>query len=565
MARQPGSGCITCRIRRVKCDEARPRCRRCHSAKRACDGYLPHDAPLSRRALAAAVKGMSSLGPASRALSQVPDASPSQSQSQSQQRSPLSSEFMLFDLFRLSTGPSTASFMGSPFWGRDLLQLAHSERAIWHATVALAALQRRFELEAGNRNGNEDADTSLIGRDAEMHYMRAITLGRQLRDLAKVLALSLALGAAADVMGRLAESHLHIMAARRMLTQQGTTEETLHATKALAGLDLEAMSYGDITAPYQYEDTVPLRRLGLGREGVNCRIDSYEDASAGLMSLARSMQLLGNEQVLITGDLTPGSIQHDLLAWENGMAQFEARQAVRFSRNNLLPALSLRLYDGLVRSFVLVSQPGPETKFDAALGLFARMVVLARAILQRMTAGSVAPLALEPGLIIPLFVVGSKCRHPRVRRRALGLLQQMNRQEGVWRSDAIATAVAQIIRIEEQLADDVPLGIPHCPACVGQTTLSDSVDGSCPVSRQYDQELKDTLSVPWETWSRPLSEITSSSESWDGVPVIPELCRVVGFAPMLSTKKRRFAGKFLMSSGHLQGGVGSVKEFSICY
>ncbi|KAL2864065.1 Zn(II)2Cys6 transcription factor domain-containing protein [Aspergillus lucknowensis] len=35
------NGCITCRIRRVKCDEERPHCRRCLSTGRECDGYMP--------------------------------------------------------------------------------------------------------------------------------------------------------------------------------------------------------------------------------------------------------------------------------------------------------------------------------------------------------------------------------------------------------------------------------------------------------------------------------------------------------------------------------------------
>ncbi|KAL4876403.1 hypothetical protein BJY04DRAFT_142027 [Aspergillus karnatakaensis] len=38
-------GCITCRIRRVKCDEERPHCRRCQSTGRRCDGYVPPPPP----------------------------------------------------------------------------------------------------------------------------------------------------------------------------------------------------------------------------------------------------------------------------------------------------------------------------------------------------------------------------------------------------------------------------------------------------------------------------------------------------------------------------------------
>lgn len=39
------SGCITCKIRKIKCDEEKPSCRRCTSTGRTCDGYGPR-APL---------------------------------------------------------------------------------------------------------------------------------------------------------------------------------------------------------------------------------------------------------------------------------------------------------------------------------------------------------------------------------------------------------------------------------------------------------------------------------------------------------------------------------------
>jgi hypothetical protein len=39
------TGCVTCRRRRVKCDEARPRCKRCAKADRLCEGYRASDGP----------------------------------------------------------------------------------------------------------------------------------------------------------------------------------------------------------------------------------------------------------------------------------------------------------------------------------------------------------------------------------------------------------------------------------------------------------------------------------------------------------------------------------------
>ncbi|KAG5799035.1 hypothetical protein H9Q69_001975 [Fusarium xylarioides] len=56
MPRKAGNGCITCRIRRVKCDLAKPSCQRCLTSKRQCDGYLPEDSTVTRRQLAEAAR-----------------------------------------------------------------------------------------------------------------------------------------------------------------------------------------------------------------------------------------------------------------------------------------------------------------------------------------------------------------------------------------------------------------------------------------------------------------------------------------------------------------------------
>ncbi|KAF5505435.1 Aspercryptin biosynthesis cluster-specific transcription regulator atnN [Colletotrichum siamense] len=40
-SRKTRTGCITCKIRKVKCDETKPACNRCMATGRHCDGYLP--------------------------------------------------------------------------------------------------------------------------------------------------------------------------------------------------------------------------------------------------------------------------------------------------------------------------------------------------------------------------------------------------------------------------------------------------------------------------------------------------------------------------------------------
>ncbi|KAF2176198.1 hypothetical protein K469DRAFT_36275 [Zopfia rhizophila CBS 207.26] len=49
------SGCITCKIRRIKCDEAKPSCHKCTSTGRKCDGYMPNQPDVSNAGLHAPI------------------------------------------------------------------------------------------------------------------------------------------------------------------------------------------------------------------------------------------------------------------------------------------------------------------------------------------------------------------------------------------------------------------------------------------------------------------------------------------------------------------------------
>lgn len=56
---------------------------------------------------------------------------------------------------------------------------------------------------------------------------------------------------------------------------------------------------------------------------------------------------------------------------------------------------------------------------------------------------------LDMGLVVPLFNIATQCENPVLRRRAIALLRQRDRQEGLWNSFYIANAAERIIEIEE--------------------------------------------------------------------------------------------------------------------
>ncbi|KFY62501.1 hypothetical protein V496_04563, partial [Pseudogymnoascus sp. VKM F-4515 (FW-2607)] len=114
------TGCLTCKIRHVKCDEAKPHCRRCLSTGRICDGYL---SPPRRSTITHPSAD-------SHVLATLPG-TPSERHS--------------FNFFHSHTAPQLRGLFSSPFWSQHVLQASLREGAIWHAAVALGALHGGFE------------------------------------------------------------------------------------------------------------------------------------------------------------------------------------------------------------------------------------------------------------------------------------------------------------------------------------------------------------------------------------------------------------------------------------
>ena len=70
--------------------------------------------------------------------------------------------------------------------------------------------------------------------------------------------------------------------------------------------------------------------------------------------------------------------------------------------------------------------------------------------------------SLESGLVYPLDLTASKCRHPMIRRKALALLEQLHLQEGPWLSDASYVKACAIIADEEG-SEQWEVGGPRIP------------------------------------------------------------------------------------------------------
>ncbi|PYH49723.1 Zn(II)2Cys6 transcription factor domain-containing protein [Aspergillus saccharolyticus JOP 1030-1] len=116
------SGCLTCKKRRIKCDETRPSCLRCTSTGRKCDGYGTNTLSLTNTSLPRPTLSLAAFMHA---------------RSEREVRS--------FQFFYEKTVFSLAGYCGSELWSRSVLQVSQYEKPVWHALVALGALHENFE------------------------------------------------------------------------------------------------------------------------------------------------------------------------------------------------------------------------------------------------------------------------------------------------------------------------------------------------------------------------------------------------------------------------------------
>lgn len=436
--------------------------------------------------------------------------------------------------------------MPSEVWTRDILQLAHTEPSVWYAVVTLGGLHYRWHAEVSG------VSSSLAAQDVERHYHKAVSLAQSICHEERALSLSLALGAAANLRGELRESRLHIAFGRKLLCASRQTDEVARAADMLVRLDLEAMSFGEVTAPYEAQDLQLLRF----RSSSRARIESYEQAADGLLRLTRITMMEDVDRGCSDAPSLMNTLMEDLRSWEEAMEAFERRNGHHDDRYGTIPALSIRLQHAMLRVFLIEAVPGPLTRLDGHLGLFVRIYILVEALAQK-SGDSLRIATMEPGLIAPLFVTGSRCRHPRLRAKCISLLKKLSRLEGLWRSDAIAMALQRVVEIEEEHMR-LYMGRSQSPALSESSrVLTDDQDdarvnlgnkeGSFTSMDKPRDTLEAAMSLPWIAWSEP-GFTPPCVERWYDVPIIPEACRVESFLPSISVKERSLAATMNMSS-----------------
>lgn len=448
-------------------------------------------------------------------------------------------------MFRRLTGPGTASLFPSGFWGQKAMQLAHDEPAVWHAAVAVGMLHQK---EGGS--GLERELVAKLGRNAEIHYNKAMVLAKDMSSPTRLVALCMLLVAAANMLDHWAQAQTHILAGLKITAAHESEDPALRSLReTLTRLDLQSMTFSESTCPYPYAQSADVFSTDAFLTTLSFHEDtSYEQLSSELFGMNRALFLL--EDATVTDHVHHGPwlnkfemFTRIVTQWESKVAAFEAKYIPQPA--DFPSRIALRLHHAMLRLMIQAVGPGPETKFDSMLGVFEYMIRLAATLLREIVSSisedrhpltSGVTLSLEPGVIVPLWVVIHNCRHSGLRHAALTLLQNANRVEGMWRSITTAKVLAAVVAVEEQ----------HLVGSPSEIYRPVAYDMSSPM-------------IPFDRLQRPYMGLTSSV-TWLNVPLIPETARVKLILARADYERGVAVLNLMMSAGGTLGVPLPVRE-----
>ncbi|OJJ67697.1 hypothetical protein ASPBRDRAFT_58793 [Aspergillus brasiliensis CBS 101740] len=384
------TGCITCRIRRVKCDETKPSCQRCTSTGRKCDGYQHPPAKQMTRRKSKTVQP--------HGLLQLPSVWSFTGDK------PMDHEH--FHYFQLVTAPTLTGFFDSGFWSYTLLQVSYSYPALWHAITALASLHRDFLEDVAPLAITRARSTSRgFHSQAMAHVASAMVLCQQWsREFQYHPYTSEGIAAVIILLAQLDSQ------ARQIFLVQGlpvpwSTQFSLPAT----GGSFSSLSEAHISLE------------------VNVNNNALQLLTSGI-DISAPEALAKREKCL-----------HDFNQWNLKLETYLAG-SLSPTDNIALNVLYLRC---LYAKVMLSLDPCKgELAHDDFIDDYAQMLDLAGRILESLNTPSVEVsnrgsrqakrhFSVESTVTETLFLLGVRCREPTIRRRALHLMRLYPRREGM--------------------------------------------------------------------------------------------------------------------------------------
>lgn len=378
-----------------------------------------------------------------------------------------------FQYFRQASVASNNSLIDSRFWDRLVLQACHTEPAIRHAVLALSALHQLDQLPRGS-----DMATQHETYAARQHQ-KALAAAQQLvatsssqpHDFDRILTACVIFIMFDSVRGDYVAAATHMSSGRAILGQHAAKlnhparrKDLTEIEHAMARLDLAALFFQDATTPYafsvkDFHKTCPVIVAHTFRD--------IQEAQTCLIDLCRWLLITAEhvERVEECDLLAKARYEAETVRCSAELERFDEQFRHLLERTDQVPeavVLNLKCWFTFATLAIRAGDYPSETRWDAYLSDFETIVALAEDIASRIQSSTPSSMfSYEIGYLAPLYAAATRCRDPCIRRRAIAVLRDYPRQEGVLESRAAATIAAAGMRAEEdgldvKYASDIP-------------------------------------------------------------------------------------------------------------
>lgn len=462
------------RIRRVKCDESKPECRRCTSTGRKCDGYVSFEAfvPSDRKA--------SDDGTHKNEEKSLIATSVATSLRPGNQLTHL--ETRSFEYFRRRSLYALSGFIETEFWSQFLLQVSEAEPAVKHAIIALSNFHERTEPKYLSLA--EDSSQALSPERqhdfALQQYNKAIRLLRsrlsQNDQTKNVTLTSCILFTCMEFMrGNPDAATTHLRSGLNILRLQPPDSDQGHDPVGGPRLDHSlAPIFARLALIHSLHGQPRNNRfwdlMDVPEESLPSQFKTLDGARISLMNLVNAVlafndmlefNLFDSESTIINNQK---KLMQRLENWSSAFEHFTLNQPsdLHVDQRGVKVVWSHYLLSSL---WVQKALSPAEEAFDAHIPTFIKIISTLESVIQDSATlnGGINDLpsfSVDMGFISVLFFTATKCRDPLARRKAAALLRQGPRREGLWDSIEAAKVADLIISVEEESVQNMPGVLP---------------------------------------------------------------------------------------------------------
>lgn len=458
------TGCSTCKIRRVKCDEGKPACRRCAVGGRNCDYNTAIALPPRRNVITVYLP-------------------------------PTRSQPVFFvkersvDFFHRKIAANLDGQFNSEFWSKLVMQLSHSESSVRHAVSSISIIYRDIESSSPH-----SASYMKSIPEAQQQWNKAIrSLSARIEAHPNSnlvpLVCCLLFTCFEFLRGNRELALLHAQSGFNILLAiRRNSDSTPNLSFSTSSDDLKAIENHIIPifsglntfCSLAGAETPPIHDPRAKEDSPQ---ENFTHSMLQLLAVSdQCIRFIGKTdfkaavfQINFDDLAEQAKLQAKLKAWRDRLDGLVERMKAFGDHVNNDAVNSLLTRFKVIQIWLSVCTTAGEMAADAYRADFEELVCCAENIL-KPGIGTATPQALSFDLqnLGPLYYAAMKCRYSSIRKRALELLRLVPRKEGLWNAHYAYVTAKRVIEIEEMHLNEQ--GLPEDASRIYYLPLPDDSD-----------------------------------------------------------------------------------------